>query len=59
MCVDLRDQSREMFGSTMRVQSSPIRPFFYEIEMSRVFLVDERVIGDASSFYRVFSTRSR
>lgn len=50
MDIDKRHQPREMFGPAMRVQSSPVRPFLYENEMSGVFLVDEQVIGDAEFF---------
>lgn len=36
-----------MIGVAMHIQSSPIRPLFYEYEMSRVFLIYEKIVGYA------------
>lgn len=50
MCVDQRHQPREILGGAMRIECGAIRPLLDENEMPRVFLIDEKIIGDAELF---------
>lgn len=51
MLIDQWHQPLEMLGVTMRVQSCPMRPFFYKYEVIRIFLVDKKIIGYAQRFF--------
>src|SRR5690606_22817046 len=47
MDIDERDKPSEMLGRAMGVQRRSIRPFLDEDEVAGVFLVHEKIIGDA------------
>ena len=44
-------QLLEMRGIAVRIQSCPIRPLFYEYEVPRIFLIDEKIVRHAEWFF--------
>ena len=50
MRVDQGHEPREMLRGAMGIQCGAIRPLFDKNEMPCIFLIDEKIIGDAELF---------
>lgn len=51
MLIDQWHQPLEVLGVAVRVQGCPIRPFLYKYEVTRIFLIDKKIIRHTQRFF--------